>query len=189
MSLTISLPAARSIRIGNEGARRAGSLGCVFVVVMLCVIVPVIELVVFVRVAEWIGGWQALLLLLAISLVGVGLLKVQGVAVYRRGRAELAARWVPGRALVDGLLLFVAALALLVPGFVTALVGLVLLIPLTRRPVREYLIRRWSRGLVGSARRAGESVVVARSVVVRESSDPEQLGSQRAVEAGDEPLG
>ncbi|MFM8303392.1 MAG: FxsA family protein [Actinomycetota bacterium] len=158
-------------------------------VVVLGVMVPVIEIAVFVQVAEWIGGWPALLLLLAVSLLGVVLLKTQGVAVFRQGRAELAARRIPGRALVDGLLLFAAALALLVPGFVTAVVGLVLLVPLTRRPLRELLVRRWSRSLAGSVAGAGATVVSARSVVVEQRSDPEQLGRQRAVEAGDEPLG
>jgi UPF0716 protein FxsA len=176
----------------------------VLVVVALCVIVPIVELVVFLKVAEWIGGWQALFLLLAVSLLGVWLVKAQGVAVYRRGRAEVEARRVPGRSLVDGLLIFSAGALLIIPGFVTAILGLLLLIPPTRVPVREYLIRRWTRNarsLVRTASDLGPTVIAADSVVVTDltdgsdrsgrsgGSDPQELGRQRAIEPGDEPIG
>lgn len=163
-----------------------------FLVVALCVIVPIVELVVFVQVAHWIGVWEALFLLLAISLLGVWLVKAQGVAVYRKGRADVSEGRVPGRSLVDGLLILSAGVLLLVPGFVTALAGLALLVPPTRVPVREYLIRRWSRNArttVRTMRGPGGTVVAADSVIVRDGSDPQQLGGQRAIEAGDEPVG
>jgi UPF0716 protein FxsA len=163
----------------------------VLLVVALCVIVPIVELVVFLQVAQWIGGWEALLLLLVVSLLGVWLVKAQGVAVYRQGRAELEARRVPGRSIVDGALIVVAGGLLIIPGFVTAILGLLLLIPPTRIAVREFLVRRWSRRV--TVRRvqmatARPTVIRVDSVVV-DRSDPEQLGSQRAIETGDEPLG
>jgi UPF0716 protein FxsA len=155
-------------------------------------IVPFVELAVFVQVADWIGVWEALLLLLAISLLGVWLVKAQGMAVYRKGRADLAAGRVPGRSIVDGLLIFAGAVLLLVPGFVTAIVGLALLVPPTRVPVREYLIRRWTRNArttVRTMRGPGGPVIAAESVVVSDRSDAQELRRQRAIEAGDEPLG
>ena len=164
-----------------------------FLLVALCVIVPIVELVVFLKVAEWIGGWQALFLLLAVSLLGVWLVKAQGVAVYRRGRAEVEARRVPGRSLVDGLLIFSAGALLIIPGFVTAILGLLLLIPPTRVPVREYLIRRWTRNARAMVRTpagpTGPTVITTDSVIVDARSDAQQLGRQRAIEPGDEPLG
>lgn len=163
-----------------------------FLVVALCVIVPIVELAVFVQVAHWIGVWEALFLLLAISVLGVWLIKAQGVSVYRKGRSDVAAGKVPGRALVDGLLIFSAGVLLLIPGFVTAMVGLLLLIPPTRVPVREYLVRRWSRNArtaVRTVRGPGGTVISADSTIVRDRSAPQELGSQRAIEPGDEPLG
>lgn len=162
-----------------------------FLVVALCVIVPIVELAVFVQVAHWIGVWEALFLLLAISMLGVWLIKAQGVSVYRKGRSDMAAGMVPGRSLVDGLLIFSAGVLLLIPGFVTAVVGLLLLIPPTRVPVREYLIRRWSRNArttVRTMRGPGGTVISADSTTVRDRSAPQELGSQRAIEPGDEPL-
>jgi UPF0716 protein FxsA len=161
----------------------------VLLVIALCVIVPVVEIAVFVQVAHWIGGWEALFLLLAISLAGAWLVKLQGVSVVRRISADLQARRVPGRAIVDGGLIAVAALLLLIPGFVTAVVGLVLLIPLTRVPVRDFLVRRWTRRYpvrVVTAATSRWTAVDADSTVVPERSDPQELGGQRAVEPGRE---
>lgn len=169
--------------------------------VALCVIVPIVELAVFVQVAQWIGIAEALFLLLAISLLGVWLVKHQGVAVYRTGRADVAASRVPGRSIVDGILILSAGVLLLVPGFVTAILGLLLLLPFTRVPVREYLIRRWTRNarsLVRTVRTREGTVISAESVIVTNrgprpgssrQSDAQELGRQRAIEAGDEPLG
>jgi len=168
----------------------------VFLVVALCVIVPIVELAVFVQVAHWIGVWEALFLLLAVSLLGVWLVKAQGVAVYRKGRSDMAAGKVPGRSMVDGLLIFSAGVLLLVPGFVTAVAGLLLLIPPTRVPMREYLIRRWSRNarvtvqtMGGPGGPGGRGGVISADSVERDRSAPQELGRQRAIEAGDEPLG
>ena len=77
-------------------------------------------------------------------------------------------------------------------GFVTAIVGLLLLIPPTRVPVREYLIRRWTRNaraMVRTTGPRGPTVITTDSVVVSDRSESQQLGRQRAIEPGDEPLG
>ena len=109
---------------------------------------------------------------------------------------DTQAQKVPGRAMVDGLLIFSAGVLLVIPGFVTALIGLLLLIPPTRVPVREYLIRRWTRRARAFVRTApGPNVIRTDSVIVTDRadragrSDPQELGGQRAIEAGDEPLG
>ena len=166
-----------------------------FLVVALCVLVPILELAVFWQVAQWIGGWEALFLLLAISLMGAWLVKVQGVSVFRQGRTDLAERRVPGRAIVDGGLIVAAGCLLLIPGFVTAILGLALLVPFTRVPVRELLIRRWTKRYTARIRVAsgGTATVIAADSVVRPgrtgTSGAQELGRQRAIEAGDEPLG
>jgi len=117
----------------------------VFLIVALLIIVPVVELVVLVQVAQWIGVWEALFLLVAVSLLGAWLVKVQGVGVIRRISDDWRNRRVPGRSLVDGALLLIAGTLLLIPGFVTDLIGLVLLLPPLRAGIRNGLIGRWTR--------------------------------------------
>ena len=116
-----------------------------FLLVALLIIVPVIELFVLVQVAQWIGVWEALFLLVAVSLLGAWMVKIQGIGVIRRISDDWRNRRVPAGSLVDGALLLVAGTLLLVPGFVTDLLGLVLLIPAIRVGLRKVLIGRWTR--------------------------------------------
>jgi len=117
----------------------------VFLLVALLIIVPVVELVVLVQVAHWIGVWEALFLLVAVSLLGAWMVKIQGIGVIRHISDDWRNRRVPARSLVDGALLLMAGTLLLFPGFVTDLVGLVLLVPPVRAGIRNGLIGRWTR--------------------------------------------
>jgi UPF0716 protein FxsA len=117
----------------------------VFLLVALLIVVPLVELFVFVQVAQWIGVLEALALLIAVSFLGVWVVKIQGVGVIRRIRQDFNARRVPAAGLVDGALLLVAGTLLFVPGFLTDLVGLILLVPFARAGVRNGLIGRWTR--------------------------------------------
>jgi len=114
----------------------------VLLVLVLLVGLPVLEIVVMVLVAQAVGILDMLGLLVACSLVGLWLVRHQGLGTMARVRAELDAGRVPGAELVDGLLLLVAGFLLLVPGFVTDAIGLVLLVPPVRRGTRALLARR-----------------------------------------------
>ena len=82
-----------------------------------------------------------------VSVGGVLIVRHQGLGVYRRVRAQLRAGTVPGVELVDGLVILVAGVLLIVPGFVTDAVGLLLLFPPTR-----HLVRRPAAPLLGAGR-------------------------------------
>jgi len=112
-----------------------------FILLAALVVVPIAEIAVMVKVAEWIGVGQMIALLLSISIVGAWIVKRQGTGTLRRIRSELNAGRVPGAHLVDGGLLLLAGFLLLVPGFITSAVGLLLLLP----PVRAFLRGRLGR--------------------------------------------
>jgi UPF0716 protein FxsA len=114
------------------------------VLFLVFVVLPLVELAVFIQVVHWIGALDAIALMLVVSVVGVLIVRHQGLGVYRRVRAQLSAGTVPGLELVDGLLILIAGLMLIVPGFVTDAVGLLLLLPPTRHIVRRILQRRFS---------------------------------------------
>lgn len=111
---------------------------------LVFVVVPLVELAVFVQVASWIGILETLAILIGVSVLGVYLVKLQGLGVIRRVREQVRAGVVPAADLVNGLLLLVAGLLLIVPGFVTDVVGLLLLAPPVRGLVRGLLGRRYS---------------------------------------------
>jgi len=99
---------------------------------------PVLEIFVFIEVGLAIGWAAAVLLLLATSVLGVVLLRVQGRAALARVSAAVSQSRAPGAAVLDSALGFLGASLLVVPGFLTDAFGVLLLLEPTRR-----LTRRW----------------------------------------------
>ncbi|HLM19786.1 MAG TPA: FxsA family protein [Acidimicrobiia bacterium] len=115
-----------------------------FVVILLLVLWPVVEIAVFLQVVAWIGALNTVALMVAISLCGAWLVKRQGVGTLARMRAELDDGRIPTGPMTDGGLLAAAGFLLLVPGFVTDVFGLALLVPPVRGGVRRGLGRRFT---------------------------------------------
>jgi UPF0716 protein FxsA len=104
-------------------------------------IVPLVELYVLIEVGSRIGSGPTLLLLLLTGVIGAYLAKSQGLSLLQRAQHDLAQGRVPASQLVDGLIVLIGGMLLLTPGFLTDLLGLTLLIPLTRLPVKNLLLR------------------------------------------------
>jgi UPF0716 protein FxsA len=117
------------------------------VLVLLFIVGPIVELYVIIQVADVIGGWQTVGLLVVESFIGAWLMKRQGVGAVQRIQTDLAAYRMPTRSLADGFLILFAGVLLLTPGFLTDILGFVLLIPFTRAPIRAVLMRTLTRRL------------------------------------------
>ena len=115
---------------------------------LLLIGVPILELWVFVQVANAVGFWWALFGLAALSIGGLWLTKVAGLGVLARFRERVAKGESVDRELADGLLLLLAGLMLLFPGFVTGALGLLLLLPPVRALVRPLVSKRGRRSHV-----------------------------------------
>jgi UPF0716 protein FxsA len=110
-------------------------------IVAVLLVVAVVEIAVLIAIAQAIGlGWT-ILLVLATSALGGWLLRREGARAWRHFRADLADGRPPGNAATDGVLVFIGGILMLVPGFVTAVVGALLLIPPTRRLGRVLVLR------------------------------------------------
>ena len=117
----------------------------VYVLIALFVVLPILELFVFVQVAGWIGFLPAVALIVAFSVGGAWLVKYEGIGVLRRAQQQLDQGELPATELVNGLLLLVAGALMVVPGFLTDIAGLLLLLPPTRALVRLLLMRRFEK--------------------------------------------
>ena len=118
--------------------------------VLLFIVVPIAELAVIIQVGQAIGVWWTIALLIADSILGSALMRSQGRAAWRRfGEATQAGR-VPAREVLDGALVIFGGALLLTPGFITDILGLILLIPPTRAIVRGILARRLAHRMVVS---------------------------------------
>jgi UPF0716 protein FxsA len=110
--------------------------------VIAFVVVPIVELAVIIWVGGQIGALNTIALLLAMSIGGAWLVKREGLAVVRRFRAQLDAGKIPGRELADGVLIVVAGALLLTPGFISDILGMLLLLPPVRSAVRAVALSK-----------------------------------------------
>src|SRR5919106_4275331 len=100
--------------------------------VAIFIVVPLVELYVILKVGDAIGAVPTILLLAADSVLGSLLLRAQGRSVWRRFKEALATGRVPHREVMDGVLVIFGGAFLITPGFLTDVVGLIVLIPPTR---------------------------------------------------------
>lgn len=124
-------------------------MATVLAVLALLVVAPLVEIYVAVQVAHTIGVLKTIGLLILVSIVGAWLTKHEGFVVLRRLRAQLDARRAPTGELIDGVLVLGAGVLMMVPGFVTSAIGLLVLFPPTRVPLRRFLRHRFDVRVFG----------------------------------------
>jgi UPF0716 protein FxsA len=122
---------------------------------LVLIVWPLAELFVAIKVAEAIGVLLMFVLLVAGWPIGTWALRSQGRAVMRHLAAAIAARRAPGREILDGALVLVGGTLLIVPGFITDVLGILLLAPPTRAAARALVARNLRHRYVVSAVRFG----------------------------------
>ena len=141
---------------------------------ILLIAIPIAELYVIVQVAQGIGILPTLALLIGISVAGAWLLKREGTATWARLQQTLARGQVPTNEVTDGALILFGGALLLTPGFLSDVIGLILLIPPTRALVKgsaRKVFARWARRRGGTVTRVGGRIYEAG--VVRKSTADE----------------
>jgi UPF0716 protein FxsA len=110
--------------------------------VALMIVIPAAELWGIIEMGRHIGGWPTFGLLLLTGFAGAALARYESRKVWLQAQRQMEAGQVPGRALLDGLCVLVGGLLLMMPGFITDVVGVTLLLPVTR-PFYRILLYRW----------------------------------------------
>ena len=154
------------------------------VLILVFIVVPLAELYVILQVGEALGAPLTVFLLALDSVVGSLLLRSQGRAVWARFSEAMAAGRMPHQEVLDGVLVIFGGAFLITPGFLTDIVGLLLLLPPTRAVARRtvtglakrnFVVRMVSFGAAGAAgRRAGAPPAydVEGSVVEKDPAAP-----------------
>lgn len=106
------------------------------------IIVPLIEIFVIIQVGQLVGPWWTIALLILSSVIGAVLMKREGSRAWQRFTAALNRGKVPAKETADGGLVIFGGALLLTPGFVTDLVGLLMLIPGSRDIARRFMVAR-----------------------------------------------
>ncbi|RJP37020.1 MAG: FxsA family protein [Phycisphaerales bacterium] len=111
---------------------------------LLFTVVPLVELMILLRLGEWMGWQSTLGLVLLTGVIGAALARREGFRTLSRIRGELSRGATPAGELVDAAMIFVAAALLVTPGVLTDLAGFLLLIRPCRRGLRAWLGRRFA---------------------------------------------
>jgi UPF0716 protein FxsA len=136
------------------------------VLAVLFVVVPIVEIYLIVQLGQAVGPWWTILLLIGAGVLGSVLVKREGGRAWRALQDALASHRMPATELADGALVLIGGTLLLTPGFMSDVVGLFLILPLTRPVARRALaavVRR--RLVVMTARRPGHTEVIRGEVV------------------------
>ncbi len=103
------------------------------------VVVPAIEIALFIVVGEIIGVLPTVLLVFATAIIGVGLARRQGFDTLQRLKAEMERDRVPGEEIGNAVVIVIAGMLLITPGFFTDTLGLLLFVPALRRAMWRWL--------------------------------------------------
>lgn len=110
-----------------------------FVVLFFLLLLPVLELWAIIAVADAITFFPTFVLLILLSVFGMASLKFQGLRAWQTTMQQAAAGKSPTKAMLDGALGVLGSVLLIIPGFITAAVGLIMLFPLSRAILRPIL--------------------------------------------------
>lgn len=114
------------------------------------VVVSVIEIALFVWLAKVFSAWFVVIGIFLMGILGVFLAKYIGVGILVRARNELSQGRVPTDEIFDGIAVLISAVLLITPGFFTDLVGLLLLLPFVRIPLKV-----WAQQFISEKLRSG----------------------------------
>jgi len=123
-------------------------------VAAIFLIVPIIEIYLLIQVGQVIGAGWTIFLVVATAVIGVALLRIQGLSTLNRAQQKLQQNELPAREILEGMGLVVAGALLLTPGFFTDTIGFLLLFPPSRVWLAGRLLRQVDVSSVG-ARGAG----------------------------------
>ena len=95
--------------------------------------IPLIEIYLFIKVGSQIGAFNTILLILITAILGVWYARYEGFNTLRSGMAQLIKNELPFYEIISGAAIAFAALLLIIPGFATDILGILLIFPFTRK--------------------------------------------------------
>ena len=127
--------------------------------ILVFTIVPLAELYILIKIGSHIGGFNTILLVLVTTVLGALLARLQGLRTLRQIQLSLSQGQIPAEELIDGVLILFGGILLVMPGVLTDLFALVLLLPFTRTYFKRWLRRRFDRMMASGNVRLGASDV------------------------------
>jgi UPF0716 protein FxsA len=110
-------------------------------ILLLLISIPLIEIYLFIKIGSYIGAFNTISLILVTAIIGVIYARYEGFNTLRSGMSQLIKNEMPLYEIVSGAALAFAALLLILPGFATDFIGLILIFP----PTRKLIFKNFSK--------------------------------------------
>ena len=110
-------------------------------ILLLLISIPLIEIYLFIKIGSYIGAFNTVSLILITAIVGIIYARYEGFNTLRSGMSQLIKNEIPIYEIISGAALTFAALLLILPGFATDLMGLILIFP----PTRKLILKKFSK--------------------------------------------
>ena len=110
-------------------------------ILLLLISIPLIEIYLFIKIGSYIGAFNTVSLILTTAIVGIIYARYEGFNTLRSGMSQLIKNEIPVYEIISGAALTFAALLLILPGFATDLMGLILIFP----PTRKLILKNFSK--------------------------------------------
>ena len=102
-------------------------------ILLFIILVPVLEIYLFIKIGSQIGAFTTIFLILSTAVVGIYYAKYEGLNTLKSGFYQLSKKETPAYEVISGAAIAFAALLLIIPGFVTDILGFLLIFPITRK--------------------------------------------------------
>ena len=110
-------------------------------ILLLLISIPLLEIYLFIKIGSYIGAFNTVSLILITAIVGIIYARYEGFNTLRSGMSQLIKNEMPVYEIISGAALTFAALLLILPGFATDLMGLILIFP----PTRKLILKNFSK--------------------------------------------
>ncbi|WP_416306959.1 FxsA family protein [Neptunicella sp. SCSIO 80796] len=124
---------------------------------ILFAILPIAEIALLVNVGEQIGGWNTVAIVIITAAIGSYLVRQQGLATLFQAQTKMQSGQMPGQEMAEGLLLVIAGVMLVTPGFITDTMGFLLCLPMTRPAIARAIVKRMQMQVVNNIHRQQQS--------------------------------
>ncbi|NVJ57163.1 MAG: membrane protein FxsA [Vibrionaceae bacterium] len=125
------------------------------ILLLLFIFVPIIEIGLFISVGGYLGLWPTIALVLITAFVGASLVRSQGLQTLMSVQNKLQQGELPAQQIFEGVMLAVAGVLLLTPGFMTDALGMLVLLPAPRAAIAKYLMSKMVVKSVGGGFQGG----------------------------------
>ncbi len=114
-------------------------------VLLLVILIPVLEIYLFIKIGSQIGAFNTILLIFITAFIGIYYAKYEGLNTIRSGFVQIIKNQTPAYEIISGAAIAFAAILLILPGFATDLIGFLLIFPISRKLIFGNLSNKFKK--------------------------------------------